>query len=432
MSGPLRGLADSLAGVDALPTPARAVFSHYAAGGSLELAAIRLQQRVEDEIERIVEDAYADVEAALADEFGRESVAFSYDTKLTLPVELTLAHVYRRATAAAPPGIDPVSGRRATDPISKFRRRRADAEADPVELVRETRRAREVAELVVVALLDGDMRDAINDGEYEDFGVDFELAPEDRARVASIAQEVLQAAVQEQFAAFPDEVRAAYDAAVDRSEAHQDRDPHFRELMADALAENRWFSAANQNSASSGDVAAAETEAVEEAAIETDESDRDDLDAAAAREALREEYKHPAFDDPPALFEEAELDLPYLVTQYGRVGVIYHGMVEMFREAGIDLSPEFERAVVLSIIGAQIWLDDVDDFAADVREGQLTPVTAEYLLADSDSEAYGEVVAIAESYLDAARDAAAASNAPITGIAVEYIRHDGDLEKLPR
>jgi hypothetical protein len=417
MSGPLRGLADGLAGVDALPTPARAVFSHYAAGGSLELDTIRLQRRVEGEIEGIVEDAYADVEAALADEFGRDDVDFSYDTKLTLPVELTLAHVYRRATAAAPPGVDPVSGRRGTDPISKFRRRRAendaDSNADPAELVRETRAAREVAELVVVALLDGDMRDAINDGEYEDFAVDFELASEDRARVASIAQEVLQAAVQEQFAAFPESVRTAYDAAVDHSEAHQDRDPHFRELMADA-------------------VAAAGTDAVDEATVSPEEGERDDLDAAAARDALREEYKHPAFDDPPALFEAAELDLPYLVTQYGRVGVIYHGMVEMFREAGIDLSPEFERAVVLSIIGAQVWLDDVDDFAADVREGQLTPVTAEYLLAESDAEAYDEVVAITESYLDAARDAAAASNAPITGIAVEYIRHDGDPDKLPR
>ena len=413
MSGPLRGLADGLAGVDALPTPARAVFSHYAAGGSLELAAIRLQQRVEDEIERIVADAYADVEAALADEFGRESVEFSYDTKLTLPVELTLAHVYRRATAAAPPGVDPVSGRRATDPVSKFRRRRADSNADPAELVRETRRASEVAELVVVALLDGDMRDAINDGEYEDFTVDFELAPEDRARVASIAQEVLQAAVQEQFAAFTDEVRAAYDAAVDRSEAHQDRDPHFRELMADA-------------------VAAAEASAIDDVTVDGAQNDPASVDAAAAREALREEYKHVPFEETPELFEEGELDLPYLVTQYGRVGVIYHGMVEMFREAGIDLSPEFERAVVLSIIGAQIWLDDVDDFAADVREGQLTPVTAEYLLADSDAEAYEEVVSITESYLDAARDAAAASNAPITGIAVEYIRHDGEPEKLPR
>ncbi|MFD1527460.1 hypothetical protein [Halolamina salina] len=411
MSGPLRRVADRLAGVDALPTPARAVFSHYAAGGSLELRAIRLQQRVEDEIERMVDDAYADVEAALAAEFGRESVEFSYDTKLTMPVELTLAHVYRRASEVAPPGVDPVSGRRATDPISKLRRRRTETDADPVELVGETRRAREVAELVVVALLDGDMRDAINDGEYEDFAVDFDLSLADRERVAEVAQEVLQAAVQEQFAAFPDDVRDAYDAAVDRSEAHQDRDPHFRELMAAA-------------------VDAAEAGAVEDVTV--DAPDRDATDAAAAREALREEYKHAAFEGTPELFDETELDLPYLVTQYGRVGVIYHGMVEMFREAGVELSPEFERAVVLSIIGAQVWLDDVDDFAADVREGQLTPVTAEYLLADSDADAYERVVSITESYLDAARDAADTSDAPITGIAVEYIRQDGDPGKLPR
>jgi hypothetical protein len=412
MSGPLRRVADRLAGVDALPTPARAVFSHYAAGGSLELRAIRLQQRVEDEIERMVDDAYADVEAALAAEFGRESVEFAYDTKLTMPVELTLAHVYRRASEAAPPGIDPVSGRRATDPISKLRRRRAETDADPVELVGETRRAREVAELVVVALLDGDMRDAINDGEYEDFEVDFDLSPTDRERVAEIAQEVLQAAVQEQFAAFPDDVRDAYDAAVDRSEAHQDRDPHFRKLMADA-------------------VAAAEADAVADVTVEA-EADESERDPAAAREALREEYKHAAFEETPELFDETELDLPYLVTQYGRVGVIYHGMVEMFREAGVELSPEFERAVVLSIVGAQVWLDDVDDFAADVREGQLTPVTAEYLLAGSDADAYDAVVSITESYLDAARDAAETSDAPITGIAVEYIRQDGEPGKLPR
>ncbi len=411
MSGPLRGIADRLAGVDALPTPARAVFSHYAAGGSLDLRAIRLQRRVEAEVEAMIEDAYADVEAALADEFGRESVEFDYDTKLTLPVELTLAHVYRRASAATPPGVDPISGRRATDPISRLRRRRSAADADPAELVRETRRAREVAELVVIALLDGDMRDAINDEEYGDFAIDF--AVEDRARVAEIAQEVLQAAVQEQFAAFDDAVRASYDDAVERSEAHQDRDPHFRELMADA-------------------VAAAEADAVANVTAADVDGESRSREPEAAREALRAEYKHAAFDEPPALFETAELDLPYLRTQYGRVGVIYHGMVEMFREAGIDLSPEFERAVVLSIVGAQIWLDDVDDFAADVREGQLTPVTAEYLLAESDAAAADAVVSITESYLDAARDAADASDAPITGIAVEYIRHDGEPEKLPR
>ena len=421
MPGPLRGLADRLAGVGALPTPARAVFSHYAEGGTLELAAIRLQQQVEDEVERMVEAAYADVESALAAEFDRESVEFAYDTKLTMPVELTLSHLYRRAIERAPPGVDPVSGQRRTDPISQLRRRFATY-PESAGLVADVRRAEQVAELVVVALLDGDMRDAINDAEYEDFHVDFEVDESDRGRVASIAQEVLQAAVQERFAAFPDEVRAAYDDAVERSEAHQDRDPHFRELLVDAV-----------HAAEADGV----TEAMVEDAREQPEATREELDAEAARDALREEYKFAGFEEagfsePPELFATAELDLPYLVTQYGRVGVIYHGMVEMFREAGIDLSMPFERSVVLAIIGAQLWLDDVDDFDADMAEGQLTPVTAEYLLAESDTEAYEEVVAITESYLDRARDAAHDSDAPVTGIAVEYIRHSGEPEKLPR
>ena len=419
MSGPLRGLADRLAGVGVFPTPARAVFSHYAEGGTLELSAIRLQQQVEEEVERMVEEAYADVESTLAAEFGREAVEFSYDTKLTMPVELTLSHLYRRALERAPPGVDPISGTRRTDPISKLRRRFATY-PEAAELVTEVRRAEQVAELVVVALLDGDMRDAINDAEYEDFNVDFAVDESDRARVASIAQEVLQAAVQEHFAAFPDSVREAYDDAVDRSEAHQDRDPHFRELMVDA-------------------VRAAEADAVTEVLVEETEdvTTAESVDGDTARDALREEYKfadfaEAGFSEPPELFAEAELDLPYLVTQYGRVGVIYHGMVEMFREAGIDLSMPFERSVVLAIIGAQLWLDDVDDFDADMAEGQLTPVTAEYLLTESDAAAYDEVVEITETYLDRARDAAHDSDAPVTGIAVEYIRHSGEPEKLPR
>ncbi len=421
MSGPLRSLADRLAGVGALPTPARAVFSHYAEGGTLELSAIRLQRHVENEVERMVEDAYADVEATLAAEFGRDSVEFAYDTKLTMPVELTLSHLYRRAIERAPPGVDPISGTRRTDPVSKLQRRFATY-PESVELITEVRRAEQVAELVVVALLDGDMRDAINDGEYEDFYVDFEVDEGDRGRVASIAQEVLQAAVQERFAAFPDSVRAAYDQAVERSEAHQDRDPHFRELMVDAVR------------AAEAD---AVTEAMVEDAEESAEGPREELDGEAAREALRAEYKfadfaESGFDDPPELFAEAEYELPYLVTQYGRVGVIYHGMVEMFREAGIELSKPFERSVVLAIVGAQLWLDDVDDFDADMAEGQLTPVTAEYLLAESDGAAYEAVVSITETYLDRARDAAHDSGAPVTGIAVEYIRHSGEPEKLPR
>lgn len=393
MFGPLRTGAGRLAGVDALPTPVRAVFGHYAEGGRLESSAIRLQRTVEATVQEIIDDAYDDVEGAIAAEFGRESVEFAYDTKLTLPVELTLGHVYRRATTAAPPGVDPVAGERNTDPVSTYRRKRidGDAEAASKALVRDVRRAENVAELVVVALLDGDMRDAINDAEYDDFHVDFEVDEGDRERVAELAQEALQAEVVDLFAQFPDAVREAYDAAVERSEEHQHRDPHFRDLMAAAVA-----------------------------------------DEEGARAALREEYRDVAFEERPDVFAAAEVDLPYLVTQYGRVGVVYHGMVEMFREADVSLSHEFERSVVLAIVGAQVWLDDVDDFAADMTEGQLTPVTAEYLLADSDAEAYDRVVGVASDYLDRAREAAHASDAPITGIAVEYIRHAGDPGQLPR
>jgi len=233
---------------------------------------------------------------------------------------------------------------------------------------------------------------------------------------------VLQAAVQERFAAFPDSVRATYDDAVDRSEAHQDRDPHFRELMVDA-------------------VLAAEADAVSEAMVEDAREEPEcaveDVDAETAQESSARSTSSLASPKQASkrlrsCSRDAELDLPYLVTQYGRVGVIYHGMIEMFREAGIELSMPFERSVVLAIIGAQLWLDDVDDFDVDMADGQLTPVTAEYLLAGSDAEAYEEVLNITERYLDRARDAAHDSDAPVTGIAVEYIRHSGEPAKLPR
>jgi hypothetical protein len=393
MFGPLRTGAGRLAEVDAFPTPVRAVFGHYAEGGLLESSAIRLQRHVEQAVQELIDEAYEDVERAIAAEFDRESVDFTYDTKLTLPVELTLGHVYRRATAAAPPGVDPVAGERKTDPISKYRRSASEVDTEAVAetLVRDVRRAEDVAQLVVVALLDGDMRDAINDAEFDDFNVDFEIDEADRERVAEIAQEALQAEVVDLFAQYPDHVREAYTTAVERSEAHQSRDPHFRDLMADAVA-----------------------------------------DEPGGKEALREEYRDAEFEERPTIFAAAETDLPYLVTQYGRVGVIYHGMIEMFRRADVSLSREFERSVVLAIIGAQVWLDDVDDFAADMTEGQLTPVTAEYLLAHSDAEAHDRVVEVTNRYLDKAREAAHTSDAPITGLAVEYIRHAGDSSKLPR
>jgi hypothetical protein len=79
-----------------------------------------------------------------------------------------------------------------------------------------------------------------------------------------------------------------------------------------------------------------------------------------------------------------------------------------------------------------VWLDDVDDYEDDVADGQLTPVTAEYLLADSDRAAFETVVEVSETYFDRARRFADAADSTLTGIAVEYILRSGDASRLPR
>jgi hypothetical protein len=150
-----------------------------------------------------------------------------------------------------------------------------------------------------------------------------------------------------------------------------------------------------------------------------------------AVEKIKTEYKYAQFDSTPEVLPEKERNWPYCRTQYERVGVIYDGMIEMFRAAGIDIEPEFKHAVVLAIIGAQIWLDDIDDFSADMEEGQLTPVTAEYLIQDSDSEAYENIVEISQQYLDRAVEESVRSNSHLTGIATEYIYLSGDPSVLP-
>ncbi|MFB6126911.1 MAG: hypothetical protein ABEJ79_06430 [Halolamina sp.] len=412
VAGPLRAGAAGLAAVDALPTAVRAVVGNYAETGTFDPAALSLKRRVDARMDEILREAHGRVEDALEAEFDRESVSFRYDTKLTMPVELTLGYVYSRATAAAPPGVDAVDGTRRTDALSRLRRRRYDG-PDAEAVVADVQRAESVTTLVVEALLDGDMRDAINDEEFGDFEVDFPVAgPDQRRRVAEVAQSTLQTAVERRFDAFPDAVSEAYDEAVAVSEAHQDRDERFRALMAAAVGEPERVAGETGEGSERGTVA--------------DVTDADD-----ARERLRETYKHAEFAEPPALFTDEELTLPYLKTQYGRVGVIYEGMVEMFRAAGVDVERAFERAVVLAIVGAQLWLDDVDDFAADMEEGQLTPVTAEYVLAEDDRTAYRNVVELTERYLDRARTAAVASDSTMTGIGVEYIYRAGEPERLP-
>jgi hypothetical protein len=359
---PLRVGASWLAGREALPTALRAVLGFYGSTGSLDYSAIRLRSAVDEAVEEMIESAFADVEAALAAEFEVDDVTFEYDTKLTLPAELTLGYLYRQLGHPAAGG---------------------DAPTDDPEI----RRAEDVTALIVEALIDGDMRDARNDEEYEDFEVSLDLAAGDLPTVARIAQETLQASIEDRLADYPESVTGAYERAVEISESHQDEDDYFREL---------W--------------------------------DGEDADA----EAIRAEYKHAGFEEPPALFDERILELPYFKTQYERVGVIYEGMFGMYRGAGFDIPDDFEKSIVLAIVGAQVWLDDVADYRDDLAEGQLTPVTAEYLLADDDGAARETVVEIARAYLELAQEFARSAGTPMAGIAVEYIERSGDPSALPR
>jgi len=350
----LRRGAGWLSRQSGVPASVGAVLGHYAATGVFDYGSLRLKRRVDGTVDAMLDDAFADVEEAIAEDFGYGYVSFAYDTKLVMPARLTLGYCYR------------------TLPESDHGR------------------AEQLTRLAVEALVDGDVRDALNDGEFEDFEVDFETDRADRERIAATAQEVLQARVDAQFADFPESVREAYDWAVDVSERHQSADAGFRDLMARA---------------------------------------RDGGDEA--RERIRREYKYAGFEEPPELFTEAELSLPYLKTQYDRVGVIYDGMVRMYRRTDLPIPDTFHRSIVLAITGAQLWLDDIDDYEADMRDGQLTPVTAEYLLADDDASAAETVVQVSEAYLDRAQVEAAAAGSTLTGIAAEYVRKSGTPESLP-
>ncbi|WP_248896644.1 hypothetical protein [Haloplanus halobius] len=389
MSGsPLRALARRLAASEPLPTAPRAILGHYADSGEFDYRALRIKSAVDDRMDAILDDVYADIEAALADEFGvaEDAIDFRYETKLTLPAELTLGYLYRRALSRSTAGYDPI------DDETGIRALLGDGDAD-APANREARtyveRAEEATALIVQALLDGDMRDAINDDEFEDFHVSIPETDPAPRRVATCAQTHLQGVVEAAFDRAPDAVRGAYDDAVERSEAHQERDAEFRAMFADALA---------------GDERAVER-------IET-------------------EYKFaPVSDEAP--FTGPERDLPYLKTQYDRVGVIYDGMLDAYRGIGFDIPEAFGRSIVLAIIGAQIWLDDIDDYADDVAEEQLTPVTAEYVLAPSDEVAYENVVDITTRYFDLAREYADEAGSPLNGIAIEYILRSGDPSRLP-
>lgn len=350
----VRQVARWLGRRERVPTSVGAVFGYYAETGVFDLRSLALKRRVDATVDGMIEESFAAVEQAIADEFDLEFVSFEYDTKLVLPAKLTLGYCYRRL----------------------------DAERHPD--------AERMTQLAVDALLDGDMRDALNDDEFGDFGVDFDASDGERRRVAEIAQSVLRDRVADQFSAYPAAVEEAYEWAVDVSERHQERDDTFREYLA---------------AARSGDVDAL-----------TD---------------IRQEYRNATFADPPEIFTDEQLSIPYLKTQYDRVGVIYDAMIEMYRHADLPVEEAFKRSIVLAIIGAQVLLDDVDDYHADMAADQLTPVTAEYVLAESDRSAYESVVDICDRYLDEARREATAADSALTGIATEYIARDGNPELLP-
>jgi len=368
-----------------LPTAVRAVLGYYADSGVFDYGSLSLKSEVDERTERMVDDVLGRVEDALAAEYGHP-VSFSYDTKLILPAQLTLAYVYRRARERSDG--DPVQEEIATGvpDVQEDALEQGPAQTlSPREMVV---RAEQMTRLSIEALIDGDMRDAINDDEFEDFEVDFE--PDARRRVAEVAQEALQSHLDGLLADMPPVVEEAYQWAVDYSEAHQDRDDYFRRQM--------------------------------EAAEAGDEE---------ALRRVREEYKFADYDEEPATFGDREKELPYSKTQYARVGVLYDGMLDLYRLAGLSIDDTFARAIVLAIIGAQIWLDDVDDYEDDRREGQLTPVTAEYLLAPDDEAGYRRLVDITEQYLDLAQAHATAADSPLTGVAVEYIFRSGEPEVLP-
>lgn len=378
--------AAALADRKRLPTAVRSVLGYYADSGVFDYDSLSLKSEIDDRTERMLADVYARIEAALAEEFGRP-VDFRYDTKLILPAQLTLGYVYRAAREDA--ATDPVGEEIATG-VPPVEDAALDGELPTLSPRERVERAEQMTRLSIEALVDGDMRDAINDAEFEDFEVDIEAGEGDRRRVAEVAQETLQSHLDGLLADLPDSVSEAYQWAVDYSEAHQDRDDHFRDLMTAAEA---------------GD--------------------------DAALDGIREEYKHADYEEPSATLSADEQALPYSKTQYARVGVIYDGMLDLYRLAGLDIEADFAKAIVLAIIGAQVWLDDVDDYDDDRAEGQLTPVTAEYLLAPDDRAAYNHVVDITEQYLDRAKAYATDADSPLTGVAVEYIYRSGEPDVLP-
>lgn len=345
---------------------ARAFAAHVARTRDPYLVPVLLLRgEVDKEIDAVTTDLFAAVEDTLVSALAEgevklandaADVRFDYDTRLVLPAMLTLGRIHERA------GDVPLLRHvRPTD----------------TDLVRE---GRAVTREIVGALLDGDMRDAINDNEYEDF----ETTVRPRSRAAELAQAALQSRVDAwlEDSATPEGVARAYRHAVELSEGHQATDREFRDLLS-------------RYNDGSGD------------------------ERARLGEEIEARYKYAAPEETPALFPD-ERYLPYFITQYERVGVLYEDMLRMYEAAlDIDLGEPFKRAIVLMVVAAQVGLDDVDDYPED-RGEQLTPVTAELALAGPGA-GITNLRRIVEEYLDRAADAA---DSHLAGMAIEYIRQD--------
>lgn len=330
-----------------------------------------LRSEVDDDIESMTARMFREVELDLecaVDEGVLETVGvgdtvrFDYDTRLVLPALLTLGRLCLVA-----------------NDVPLLRRVR---DVDD-ELARESRTT---TYNIVQALIDGDMRDAINDDEYEDF----ETNARPKQTVAARAQARLAENVQAWFDKpdTPAAVRDSYQHAVDLSEGHQDDDEAFRDLL------DRYH-------ASEGD------------------------ERAAVADEIRDSYKFAESEDSLDLFA-ADADLPYFLTQYLRVGILYEDMLNMYEaDLGVDLGEGFKRSIVLMVIAAQMGLDDTDDYPED-RRTQLTPVTAELNLASDRETGVENIRAVVVEYLDRAE---ACSPDHLTNMAIEYIRQQS-LDRL--
>jgi hypothetical protein len=326
----------------------------------IEAMAARMFREVELDLERAVDEGVVETVGV------GNTVRFDYDTRLVLPALLTLGRLCLVANDV---------------PLLRHVR---DVDDD---LARESRAT---TYNIVQALVDGDMRDAINDAEYEDF----ETNARPKSTVAERAQATLSENVQAWFEEpdTPAAVRESYQHAVDLSEGHQDDDEAFRDLL------ERYHAA--------------------------DEDGADEKRETVADE-IRERYKFAEPEEPLDLFA-ADADLPYFLTQYLRVGILYEDMLNMYEaDLDVELGEGFKRSIVLMVIAAQVGLDDTDDYPED-RRTQLTPVTAELNLAADRETGVENLRAVVVEYLDRAE---ACSPDHLTNMAIEYIRQQS-LDRL--